>query len=365
MNQGLVDKEGHWHPLYSTGRDGLDQHEWYDRKISNLKNELGYDVTSVSVQHEEARHRAVEEVFGKKWYEVEGTPEDNPDVMAKLEKEDARYAEWCKRKAEYDAEKTHRLDMMFMQVVLGEDSRDRFEEVGRIDEENIKETCRKFCESYKGNVGMMANCLDKMSKLGYASWCTCSDCGEQFQPWDYEELSCSIDSQSYHGDGGIGVIMTRILCDECHSAVECPKCYDLNLPNPYVKEGRDYWDMYDLLACILHDWLGVCWACANGFSFDEAFAGREDERTKKREGGVGETYRKVAERLEELHGLQGHALYERLLKTMSGRKIINWIRNLLRDAVREHFGQDMDDDRIDDVLSLGAPGQGVLPGFEH
>ena len=24
MNQGVVDEEGHWHPIYSTGRDGID-----------------------------------------------------------------------------------------------------------------------------------------------------------------------------------------------------------------------------------------------------------------------------------------------------------------------------------------------------
>lgn len=362
MNQGLVDKEGHWHPLYSTGRDGLDQHEWYDRKISNLKNELGYDVTLVSVQHEEARHRAVEEVFGKKWYEVRGAPEDNPDVMAKLEKEDVRYAEWCKRKAEYDAEKTHRLDMMFMQVVLGEDSRDRFEEVGRIDEENIKETCRKFCESYKGNVGMMANCLDKMSKLGYASWCTCSDCGEQFQPWDYEELSCSIDSQSYHGDGGIGVIMTRILCDECHSNAECRECFDLDRPNERRNDGRDDWGDYDFLACVILDWFDVCWGCADRFECDELK--RWDKTLEQRVNtDLGERYYKLAGKISEENGdLEGHKLYEELKKTMSGRKRINEIRDLLEDAARNHFGNSFDDDWFADRYDTEDPRQMRLPG---
>ena len=36
-NQGVVTAEGHWIPLYSSGRDGIDQCDWYRNKIDALK----------------------------------------------------------------------------------------------------------------------------------------------------------------------------------------------------------------------------------------------------------------------------------------------------------------------------------------
>lgn len=362
MNQGLVDADGHWHPIYSTGCDGIDQDEWFERKINALKDELGYAYTSVCVQHQEAKHRAVEEIFHKKWFEVSGDPDDYPEVKKLLEKEENRYAAWISGRDAYRLEKTHRLDAIFMQALEREFERDRPSEIGLIDNKHIKETCRKFCESYKGNVGMMVNCLDKMAKMGYDVWCTCSDCGEQFQLGDYETFGCSIDNDAYTGDGGIGVIMKRVLCDDCHSNAECRQCFDLDRPNERRNDGRDDWGDYDFLACVILDWFDVCWGCADRFECDELK--RWDKTLEQRVNtDLGERYYKLAGKISEENGdLEGHKLYEELKKTMSGRKRINEIRDLLEDAARNHFGNSFDDDWFADRYDTEDPRQMRLPG---
>ena len=52
-NQGLVDNDGHWIPILSNGHDGIDQDEWYERKIAELKADLGYDVRPAKIQFDE------------------------------------------------------------------------------------------------------------------------------------------------------------------------------------------------------------------------------------------------------------------------------------------------------------------------
>lgn len=363
-NVGLVDKDGHWIPIYSSGSDGIDQDDWYRRKIENLKADFGYDVRSAKMQFEEVFHKAVEKVFGKKWYEVEGDPFADQRVKKLVEKDEKRYNEFVRLLYGYNLERKQRLDAMFMQVVGGGMSRDKFEEIGLIDESHIKETCKAFCERYSGNVGLMTHALDRMASIGYGVWCTCSDCGEQFQPCDYETFSCSMDKDAYTGDGGIGVIMKRVLCDECHQNAECRNCFELDKPNCNKKdEGASDWENYDFLACVIHEWLDVCWGCASGFECDHLYywdeAANQRFRTK-----LGIEYDKMEENLKRGYGLDGHELYDEIVKTPGGRKKINKIRDLLHEAIVAHFSSNMDEYWFDDRLETYCPGQMTLPGVE-
>ena len=363
-NQGLVTTDGHWIPLYSTGRDGIDQNDWYRNKIDALKADLGYDPR---IQFNEARERALVQVFGEKWYTREEATATDKRVVKLLVKDQERLDEFLKRKGEYDLEKTHRLDQLFMQVISGETERDEFEEVGRIDAKHIKATCAKFCKRYKGNVGMMTHALDKMCDLGYEAWCTCSDCGEQFQKGNYETFGLSSDSNCYTGDGGIGVIYKRVLCDTCHDEAECPKCCELDRPNVFAKDkGARDWSDYDFLACVIYDWLNVCWGCANGYELDYLY--RWDETLKKRvQTPLGEEYNALKDKIDEkydLHVNYAHDVYEEMKKTLSGRKQINAIRALLHESVKEHFENSIDDSYFDDRLETEAKNQLKFPGIE-
>ena len=356
MNQGIVDENGHWKPIFSTGCDGIDQDEWYDRKIINLKDELGYDCRAVQVQHEEIEHRAEEEVFHKKWYEIKGDQSSDPRVMALLEDENKRYDEFKRRKGEYDLEKTHRLDYCFMEALKREREKDRPTEIGLLDDAHIKETCGEFCRRYEGNVGMMVNVLDRLDKMGYDVWCTCSDCKEQFQARDFDSFACSIDEDAYTGDGGIGIIMKRVLCDNCYSDVQCPVCFSLSRPNEN-KKGASDWGSYDFLSCLMLDWLNVCCYCADGFDHDHLRKWDEKKRSWDNTE-LGERFYRIAETLEEKYDKRGHELYESLAKTPSGRMKINEIRNLLQDAAVEYFkDEDCREEDFGYRLDTDLPGQ--------
>ena len=362
FNQGLVDNDGHWIPIYSSGCSGIDQDEWYDRKIRDLKADFGYDVRPAKMQFEEVLHKAVEKVFGKKWYEVEGDPFADQKVKGLVERDKKKYDEFVKLRDGYRLERTHRLDAMFMQVVTGEMQRNKFEEIGQIDEEHIKETCRAFCESYKGNVGMMTHCLDRMAGMGYDVWCRCSDCGDMFQPENFSRFSESIDDDDYTGDGGIGVIMKRVLCDACHEETECHECMGLDLPNERRNDGKDPWAGYGFLACVILDWLGgVCCACSDGFE-DAELECWDETRRRRVKKELGERFDNMVDELKDKYGLEDHALYEELRKTLHGKKKINEIRNLLNDAVARHFPNS--DDHLGERYDTEDPRQMKLPGFE-
>ena len=222
---------------------------------------------------------------------------------------------------------------------------DRPNEVGLLDDEHIKETCALFCSNYKENVGFMAHVLDGMVKLKYNPWCTCSDCGDQFQLSDYESFSHMVDSNSYHGDGGIGVIMTRIQCSDCIGITQCPKCGDNDLPNTRRPDGgKSDFVNYDFLASVLYEWLEVCWGCASGFECDHLQEWREDIQLRV-ETPLGKKFYKIEEDMKERYGeTNGHKLYEKMLLDVEGRKTINKIRDLLVKDVREEFEYSIGDE---------------------
>lgn len=342
MNQGLVDKEGHWHPIYSTGRDGIDANEWFNRKIDSLKADLGYDVRPPSVQYDEKLRAAAREVFGDKWYrhwQNDVDPLKDPRVLEIVKEDKKKLAVYERAERGYVEERQHREDHLFMQALERVREEERPTEVGLLDDEHIKETCREFCERYEGNVGMMTNCLDKLAGMGYDVWCTCTDCGEQFQTLDFPDFSSLMDDNCYRGDGGIGVIMGRVLCEDCYREVECPSCHELDLPNPRAKDQTRHWESYDFLACLIHDWIGVCWGCASGFE-DDKIRPWNKESGMRVETDLGERYIAEEERLQKAYGLEGHELYEVLRQTNKGKRRINELMNMLEDAMRSYFGKD-------------------------
>jgi hypothetical protein len=341
----------------------MDQNDWYKRKIESLKADLGYDCRSAKIQFDESVYKAVEKVFGKKWYEVKGCPYEDERVKALVENDRKKYGEFVRLRDGYRLELTHRLDAMFMQVVSGEMERDKFDEIGLIDDEHLKETCKEFCERYNGNVGLVAHVLDKMTEMGYSVWCTCTDCGQQFKPY-YDTFGCCIDRNAYTGDGGIGVIMKRILCEDCHCNAKCDVCDEFDKPNPNKADGgASDWANYDFFACVIHAWLNVCWGCASGFEMDHLYYWDNNVNQRFR-SDLGTEYEKIEEDLKSEYGLDGHELYEHIVKTPAGRSKINMIRDLLHNAAKNQFLSSLDESWFDDRLDTDMQGQLKLPGIE-
>ncbi|MCF0230947.1 MAG: hypothetical protein HUJ63_01445 [Enterococcus sp.] len=160
-------------------------------------------------------------------------------------------------------------------------------------EERIKDSCLLFCNSTY-DVSVSCGVLDGVAYLGYDPWCVCSDCGEQFQLRDFERFSHLIDGDSYVGNGGIGVFMTRVMCEDCHSATECPSCFENNLPTAKEKKAGMQYDHVSFPAKFMMEWLGMCSVCAeNWLSTDDG----EDRSGRKVRGG--RKYDDDLRRLEE------------------------------------------------------------------
>lgn len=363
-NAGLVDGNGIWHPIYSTGRDGIDDRDWYNRKIENLKNDLGYDCRDVSSQYHEKLYYAIKEVFGDEWYEIKGVdPQNDPRVLEKVKKDKQLYEEFVWRRDQYKQELAHREASLFMQAFDRENEDDRPEEVGLLDDKHAKETCASFCDMYKENVGFMAHVLDGIKKCGYKAWATCTDCGEQFQSC-FDSFSCHLDNNAYTGDGGIGVIMKRIMCEDCMNTSECPCCNEYDLPNKNATDGgkRDYQN-YDFFASVMVDWLGICWGCADGF-FREYALKWDEGRGKMLNTELGDKFDDIYESAKEKFGEDGHDLYKLMENTLEGRKMINKVRDLFEKQAAEYDefkkSMDLDDTWLKDRLDESVPKQEEL-----
>lgn len=355
MNQGLVDEDGHWRPLYSSGYDGIDNHEWLDRKLTDLRSELGYGMNP-DAEYSEVVYKAIKKVFGDDWWKIDGPHETDPRVQEMVKGDRERHDEYERRKKAIREECMHRQDDLFMLVVKSLDTeapmRGRWNDFGLIDDDHIKETCRRFCESYSENVGMMTHALDKMSKYGYDPWCTCSDCGEQFQT-GYESFSCCMDDKSYHGDGGIGVIMTRVLCDQCNSEVECPSCFEKSLPNPNIGDKDNIRSMYDsLTSLLLLDWIGVCYGCADGYS-DKYLRVWNEKKHISIPTRLGDVVSDAEEAMKKKFGTEDIAeAYEAAKKTEWGVGQINRLRDALRESAGKYFGPGDFEDLLDSRLEM-------------
>ena len=371
-----MDNDGHWHPLYSSGRDGIDDCGWFDKKVSGLKSDLGYDIRSPKMQYEERVHNAVQKVFGKKWYEIfpgegEPQPEDDPRVIEMTKDDKAKLDEFNERFKEYKDELEHRLDYAFMESFKRDREDDRPSEIGMIDEAHIKETCKDFCDKYKGNVGFMVGILDRLANAGFDPWCTCTDCGEQFQLRDYDSFSSMLDRNAYTGDGGIGVIMKRVMCEDCMYESECQCCHENDMPNKNaIDHGKNDYRNYDFFASVVEDWLRVCWGCADGFFREYALKWEEDFR-KYINTEIGDKYEEILESAKKTFGdfaEEGeHELYVVMRNTLKGRKMINEVRDLFSKPASEYEyfkdSMDLDQEWIDERLDESEVTQEQLAGL--
>jgi hypothetical protein len=79
---------------------------------------------------------------------------------------------------------------------------------------------------------------------------------------------------------------------------------------------------------------------------------------------LGTEYEKIEEDLKSEYGLDGHELYEHIVKTPAGRSKINMIRDLLHNAAKNQFLSSLDESWFDDRLDTDMQGQLKLPGIE-
>ena len=310
MNQGVVTDDGHWDPFHSTGHNGLDLDEWHRERIRNLKQELGFSVgrygagADVEAWYAGVRYNLAEEArkkyYGEKYfdnpeyYDKDAEPgklfvdryrgEIEAYVSSRVAEQSARYTTYRTKEAEIDKEWHERLDEIFMDQIKLQNNRppdlrpqdyhggarDQWEEYP-LGEESVRKSCERFCREYSKTVGVMAGVLDALAERGYGVWCTCSDCGEQFQLSYYEKFSHLVDENDYHGDGGVGCIFTRIQCEECRQGTECPKCYEPNLPTRQARESGHAYDHWTFHERFIGSWIGVCNCCAWNFFGQDAY----------------------------------------------------------------------------------------------
>ena len=253
-----------------------------------------------------------------------------------------------------------------MQAFYRESEDDRPEEVGLLDDKHAKDTCGRFCDMYNENVGFMARVLDGVEKCGYEAWATCTDCGEQFHSC-FDSFSGHIDTNAYTGDGGIGVIMKRIMCEDCMNTSECPCCNEFDLPNKNAKDsGEKDYQNYDLFASVMVDWLGICWGCADGF-FREYCENWDENAHMWVRIPLGEKFDEIHEDAKKKFGEDGYELYKLMHNTREGRKMINQIRDLFEKPAREYdefkSRMDLDDTWLKERLDESTPEQFELPGI--
>lgn len=245
-NFGYVDRNGDWTPIYSTGCDGLDCHDLRDRKLEDLQTKYKTKTTGA---------------------EVQGLEND-----------------------------------LFMGVVNGDIKRNNWTDYGLLDSEHIVDVCKKFCEDHSGDVSMIVKCLDALRRAEYDPVCICTECGNTFADFDYDSYEAYIDREAYHGNGGVGVYMTRILCPNCVERVECPTCHGFRLPNDPVGETVESLG-YDSFAKLIYEWAGICDSCADKLLWDLPDSIREETRSIAVELGDGRDGGRSRELLRRFVGL--------------------------------------------------------------
>ena len=383
MNQGVVTDGGHWDPFHSTGRNGLDLDEWHRGRVRDLKRELGFSVdrygpgADVEAWYASVKHALTEEARGKyygekyfdnpEYYDPNAEPgkcfvdkhreEVEAYVGSRIAEHSARYTTYRTKLAEIDREWHNELDEVFMDQIKAQrerppnlhsrdyhgDARDRWEEYP-LDDESIRKSCERFCREYSGTVGVMAGVLDALAERGYEVWCTCSDCGKQFQLSDYEKFSYLIDGNNYHGDGGIGCVFTRIQCEECHRDTECPKCYEPNLPTRQDIESGHAYDGWTFRERFIGVWVGVCDCCACNFFYEDEHK-HWDEELDNLEEIIDKGKKQLDHYIEAMKEIGGRSEAE--LETLRNKnwgnlatqwaKMINDMRDKMENDVVDHF----------------------------
>lgn len=292
LNAGCVTAEGQWTPLYSTGYNGMDVNEWFERKRKELCEKHEHDGSY---------------------------PSRLTDLMRqKADKENEIFIDTVTQ-AYFDTE-------------TGGAPRNDFHEVGLLDDKNIKETCRKLVSDCC-DMGFVASCLDGLQECGYRPWCKCSDCGEMFQLHDFERFSDVLDTDSYRGSGGLRIIYNRIICEHCREEVECPVCHKFELPNKRTGKNTT---AYSFLERLMYEWLGVCDCCASDFIY-------------RINPSIGDELTKIETSLDDKFELQGSELYDAVAEKRPTE--VNYIRDLLeKDAWKAFHGFVYDENRYEERI---------------
>ncbi len=296
-NFGFVTADGHWVPFHSTGSMGIDCDDWHDSELRALKERHGFeggrygrgeDVEAWwSSLRACARSEAQEKVYGPHPFEnreyYDPAPKDGETHFPDLRKAEVdalcaariagplgRYRAYCADRAELDREWRARTDEKFMREhaerkAYATGTPDGWSGVYPMDEGHAKPSCEALFLRHSRNPGLAAGVVDRLAGLGCEVWGTCSDCGAQFQLHDYERFEDLLDPEAYHGDGGIGIVLTRLLCEDCRREVECPGCFGMDCPNRAVLDpGHEYDDVWYRQAFVMKR-TGVCVHCADSF----------------------------------------------------------------------------------------------------
>jgi len=84
------------------------------------------------------------------------------------------------------------------------------------DNASILEFARENNPTNIGRVCARVNKILGRNKMFYV----CSYCGERVYPWEGSATGALYDENAYHGDGGIGIVFTTVLCEDCF----CDRC---------------------------------------------------------------------------------------------------------------------------------------------
>jgi len=209
------------------GRGGLDAGDWYARTMRSFLDELGVASADMLLYGE---HK-------------------NPEAYDRY----LKYARDMK-------EERHRKERLIVRVALdaelGKDSLTgvrwdhEFQEFDISTPENVTDTCKKMCNAFY-DVYFHAAIAQKLSDEGYeGAGIVCTRCKKFVTHTDREDFSNCIDSESYHGIGGLAVAHTSILCDDCRYECECESCFEIAYPENMSFEDKFFWD-----------WLKVCDGC--------------------------------------------------------------------------------------------------------
>lgn len=369
-SHGAVDANGDFHPLTAAGRDlddftdvaetahglrpagGWSVQGWNARMLAGIKARHGFgDVELPVAQVARARNLAIESVFGKPWFRADEAARDDERVKAAVADAERRLREYDAEVAEHLLARQNRLNALFLGAALDETPEDW--KSWSLGADDVKESCRRFCSGCGDDAGVMCAVLDGLLDLGYDAWCTCSDCGEQFRPTEYGSFGALLDPEAYHGNGGIGVVMTRVQCGRCHAETECPKCGRPDLP-PHG-EGEHRYGHYTDAERFLGQWAGVCRTCIDRFFRERGYSHWRDEVD-----GLAAMFDADASWLngrveamkadgEDPAAAETHrASLEKELRE-KWRKAVNALRDRMEDDVEEHFGiVGISTDRLDE-----------------
>lgn len=126
-----------------------------------------------------------------------------------------------------------------------------------------------MCEHVR--IDYVAVLADALVEAGYSVDMKCDCCGKWFSSDDYkfgDIVGIMSDSGFYKGDGGVGVIVTDVWCDDCRHTSECPACCDMNNPTTKDLEYKNYWKEKDFSKKFAYDELGICEFCWERFQYD-------------------------------------------------------------------------------------------------